>query len=55
MQSTKLGTLFATVGGLAGAYIAIKGNKGNTAFFLYAIGLAAGGYFVGNAITKFYE
>lgn len=55
VQSSKLGNLFAAAGAIAGAYVAIKGNKGNTAFFLYALGFAAGGYLIGNSITKFYE
>ena len=55
LDKSKFGNLLGTVGVFGGIFYAMnrKEKLGTTA--LYALGLGAAGYFIGNAITKFYE
>lgn len=54
-EKSKTGTLFSTIGILSGLIYASKRNKKTSETLLYALGFGAAGYFLGNAINKFYE
>lgn len=54
-KNSKLGTLTASAGIIAGILYASKRNKSIGQTALYVAGFGVIGYIIGNQITKFYE
>lgn len=54
LQTSKIGTLLASVGAIGGAIYAVKNQKPTTTLVLMTIGFGIGGYMLGNSINKFY-